>query len=85
MFQWVFEVKQILDNYQPQDIMNLLKEDKKIKNKPNLKIIKILYSYVDHFLVIHRQHRHFSRSVLTESLASVTKSIIGDDMDSFQA
>lgn len=83
MYQWVFEAKQILDEHSPQDIAKLLQQDKKIKNKPSIKILKILYSYLDHFLVIQRQHRHYSRSYITESLPSVTKSIIGDDMDSF--
>lgn len=50
----------------------MVREDKKNKQKPTLKLIKVLYSYLDHFLVIHREHRHFSRSMMTESLPSHT-------------
>ena len=53
----------------------------KEKDKPQLKNLKILEAYLDYFQVIYREFRHYSRAFNTESLVSVTQSVIDEDED----
>ena len=74
MFHWTYQVKKILEPFSSEDVISNCKLDKTIKEKPTEKSIKQLQSYLDHFQVIYRENRHYTRSIRTETLQSVTKS-----------
>lgn len=83
MYMYNYSVKETMDKFTIDEMVKIMKEDESNFSKlPKVKEIKTLLSYLDHFLIIQREHRHIEKSLMTESLPSITKSVIFDDFDS---
>jgi acyl-CoA-binding protein len=81
MHNWVYDVKKLIDPLYLDKLNARCVVDARLKEKPTIKSLKVFYSYLDHFVVIHREYRHFTRSQITETLQSVESAYNEDGED----